>query len=222
MSSSSSLSEHISEMGKAMLVAGLALLVATVVLLASAEHDLRVSNTEVQRANAALLKLADVNALVIGVDFSARGYALTGEPLFLDHEYQKQHEIKLALADLMRFTDPEQAAGVARLSQLIDRHAAVYAKFVAMGPGHAKEMAALITDQAERRKRYDVLDVVAKLRGDVMADLVEHQATAERQQRYAMILTIVIVATAFLGNIMNAIVRVFSHRRFTHAQHKTA
>ncbi len=214
MAPPSSFAVQLSEMSKAVLVAGLALVAASAVLLVSAEHDLRRNNTAVQRSNAALLELAEINSLVIGVDFSARGYALTGEKLFLDHESAKQRDLKLGLAELTRLAEPKQADDIARLTRLIDRHAAVYAKFVKLGPGHAKEMAALITNPGERQKRYDALKALQSLRGTLMADLLHHQAVAEQQQRFTLILTFAIVAIAFLGSFLEVVVKtVFIRRR---------
>lgn len=213
MAPSNALKSQLSEMGKAMLVAGLALLVATGVLLVSAERDLRKSNAAVQRTNSALLQLAEIKSLVIGVDYSARGYALTGEKLFLDHEYEKQRDLKLGLADLSRLADVRHARDIARLSHLIDRHAAVYAQFVKYGARDTKAMAALITNPAERRKRYDALSSVEMLHGALMGDLVAEQAQAEKQQHYTMILTFVIVATAFLGGVLEVVMKTVLRRR---------
>lgn len=213
MSPPPSFAAHISEMGKSMLVAGLALLVACAVLLFSAQRDLRETNIAVHQANAALLTLADIRFLVIGVDYSARGYSLTGEQLFLNHENEKQRDLRVALADLSRLAGAEHADQIARLSRLVERHAAVYADFVKQGPKRTEAMADLITDPVERRKRYDVLVVVDSLQMALMADLMQHQADAERQHRYTAILMIVIVATAFLGGIMEVLVRRFGRRR---------
>jgi CHASE3 domain sensor protein len=194
-------------------VAGLALLVATAVLLLSAERDLRKSNEAVQRTNNALLQLAEINSLVIGVDYSARGYALTGEKLFLDHENEKQHDLRVAISDLSRLAGPDLGGDIVRLSRLVDRHAAVYAQFVKRGPGRTAEMAALITNPTERQKRYDALNAIDQIHAELMSSLVAHQAHAETQQHYSLILTFVIVATAFLGGIMEVAVRTVFRRR---------
>lgn len=211
--SSPALKAQLSEIGKAVLVAGLALLVATAVLLISAERDLRNSNEDVQQTNAALLQLAEIESLVIGVDYSARGYALTGEQLFLDHEHEKQRDLKLGMAELARLADAKHADQIARLTRLIDRHAAVYAQFVKTGARDTKTMAALITNPVERQKRYAVLDELHTLHSGLMEDLVNHQVQAEKQQRYTLILTFVIVATAFLGGIMEMAAKMVFRRR---------
>lgn len=213
MTPSPALKAQLTEMGKAMLVAGLALLVATAVLLVSAEHDLRKSNEAVQRSNAALLQLADIEFLVIGVDYSARGYALTGEQLFFDHENEKQRDLRLGLAELGRLAGPTHDVQVDQLSDLIERHAAMYAQFVNSGAHDTKAMAALITNPAERQKRYDVLNKLHSLREGLAADLIAHQVRAEKQQRYTLILTFVIVATAFLGGIVEVAVKTALRRR---------
>jgi CHASE3 domain sensor protein len=213
MSPPPTITAQISEMGKSMLVAGLALLVACAVLLYSAQRDLRETNVAVQQANAALLKLADIRLLVIGVDYSARGYSLTGEQLFLNHENEKQRDLRVAVADLSRLAGDSYGQEITALSQLVARHASVYANFVAQGPKRTAAMATLITDPVERQKRYDVLAKLDSLHAVLMADLKQHHVQAEKQHRYTSILMFVIVATAFLGGIMDVLVRRFGRRR---------
>ena len=200
-------------MGKAMVVAGLALLVATAILLISAERDLRKSNEAVQRTNNALLQLAEIKSLVIGVDYSARGYALTGDKLFLNHENEKQRALKLGVAELGRLAPLQHADDIQRLSRLIDIHAAVYAQFVKLGGGRTREMADLITNPNQRQKRYDAIGAVDALHADLMGDLVAEQVQAEKQQHYTMVLTFVIVATAFLGGIVELLLKNVLRRR---------
>jgi CHASE3 domain sensor protein len=207
------LKAQLSEMGKAMVVAGLALLVATAVLLVSAERDLRNSNGVVQRTNNALLQLAEIKALVIGVDYSARGYALTGDKLFFTHEAEKQRDLKLGIGELTRLAAPKHGDDIAHLSRLVDRHAAVYAQFVKDGAGHTREMAELITDPDQRQKRYDAIGAVDALHADLMGDLIAEQIQAEKQQHYTMILTFVIVATAFLGGAIEVVLKTVLRRR---------
>lgn len=205
--------EQISEMSKAMLVAGLSLLVAAAVLLFTAEHDLRQANADVQRTNAALLQLAEINALVIGVDYSARGYALTGEKLFYDHEQEKQRDLVTGIKRLEVLTVGLHTAEIAELKGLLARQAKVYADFVAQGPLRTKEMAALITNPVERKKRYDALDSLKRLHGALLSDLTAQQKAAEKQQHYTLILTFVIVATAFLGGLMDMLVKLVGSRK---------
>lgn len=196
-----------------MLGAGLVLLVSSAVLLASAQGELRKRNASVQRTNTALLQIAEINSLVIGVDYSARGYALTGQQLFLDHEREKQQRLKQVVGELSGLVDADQLPALKSLAGLIDKHAAVYSRFVALGPGRQKEIAAIITSPVERQKRYDVLTVLAKLHDAQLAALYAHQAAAEGQLRYTSILTFVIVVIAFLGGTTDVMVRIFRRRQ---------
>lgn len=201
------------EVGKATLVAGLVLLVSTAMLLLTAQGELRRRNAEVARSHAALLQLAEINSLVIGVDYSARGYALTGQQLFLDHENAKQARLKQSVEELARLVEPDQLPVVRSLVKLAERQAAVYAGFVAKGPGRTKEIAEIITNPSERKKRYDVLDVLAKLHGTQEARLLSQQSAAEHQLRFTSMLTFVIVALAFLGGTLDVMARMFNRRR---------
>lgn len=200
-----------------MLMAGLVLLTSAAFLLYGAYGELKMRNVEVQRASTALLRIDEINSLVIGVDYSARGYALTGQRLFVDHENQKQARLKTAVGELAGIIEPDQRTGVAKLVELVGRHAEIYARFVAMGPGRSKEMAAIITDPVLRQKRYDVLNVLDRLHEAQLSALFAHQSAAENQLRYAALLTLGIVVLAFLGGIADLVVKVFGTRRKTPA-----
>lgn len=204
---------NLSEVGQAMLVTGLVLLGSAAVLLFSAESRLRQTNEAVQRTTAALLRIDELNELVIGVDYSARGYALTGQPMFLQHEEQKQARLNAALNELIRLVAPEERNLVTTLRGLVDRHASIYAKQVALGPNRTKEMAAVITDPIQRNKRYDVLNALSRLKTDTLQDLANEQAESEIQLRHTSILTFIIVAIAFLGGMTDVMARIWRTRR---------
>ncbi|GAA0537326.1 CHASE3 domain sensor protein [Rhizomicrobium palustre] len=204
---------NVSEVGKAMLVTGLVLLASAAALLFSAEAKLRQSNRDMERTTSALLKIEEINSLVIGVDYSARGYALTGQVLFLDHEYQKQGRLKVVLDELMPLVGPQQQAGLAALKEKLKAHAAVYEKLVALGPKHAAEVAAVIIDPVERQKRYEVLNGLEAMRSAELKALKAHQAETEQQQRRTSILTFIIVAIAFLGGMTDVMARLWRDRR---------
>lgn len=213
MASITAIREQLSELGMAMLVAGMALLIAMAVLLLSEERDLRRSNAAVQRTNAALLQLADIKALVIGVDYSARGYALSGDELFARHEVEKQQSIKLGIGELTRLVRYEYASDIARMARILDRHADVYAQFVKLGPKRVAEMEVLITDPDVRQKRYDAIGAIDALHAELMGDLVAYQSQTEKRQRDTTILTFVILATAFLGGIVEVVLKFILRRR---------
>jgi hypothetical protein len=99
-----------------------------------------------------------------------------------------------------------------KLSRMAAVQAKIYSDFVARGPGRTKEIAAIITDPVQRQKRYDVLAVLQRLHDVEMLCLTEHQTMAQEQQRYASILTLVIVALAFLGGLLDLMARVYGSR----------
>lgn len=204
---------NFSEVGKAMLVTGLVLLASAAALLFSAEAKLRHCNSEVQRATAAVLRIEEINALVIGVDYSARGYALTGMPLFLEHEHQKQARLADAVDELDRIVNPAQRPAMDRIAKLVGRHAAVYAAQVAKGPNRTAEMAAIITDPAEREKRYDVLTALEHMKAFELKALAANQRETEEQMRHTTRLTVLIVALAFLGGTSDVMARLWRERR---------
>lgn len=196
-----------------MLVTGLVLLVSAAVLLFSAEAKLRRSNSDVQRTTAALLKIEEIEGLVIGVDYSARGYALTGSSLFLTHEHEKQARLKLAVQELYDVLRSSQRSDIQKLGELTQKHAAVYADLVSQGPNRVKEVAAVITDPIERKKRYDVIEALNNLREDELQALATEQADTVRQIRHTSILTFIIVAIAFLGGMTDVMARIWRDQR---------
>jgi CHASE3 domain sensor protein len=208
---------NFSEVGQAMIVTGLVLLVSAAVLLLTTEAKLRQSNSDVQRTTSTLLQIQEIESLVIGVDYSARGYALTGQALFLDHEHEKQARLKQAVLELSALSPPSQRADVKKLGELAETHAAVYAALVSQGPNHVKEVAAAITDPGERKKRFAVIAALDSLRQEALHALAREQADAVRQLRHTSILTFIIVAIAFLGGTSDVMARIWrdQHRRHT-------
>lgn len=196
-----------------MLVTGLVLLVSAAVLLFYAEAKLRRSNSEVQRTTAALLQIDELEALVIGVDYSARGYALTGQELFRTHEQDKQARLKEAVRQLYGLTAPSQRTAVKNLGDLAGKHAAIYGDLVSKGSGKLKEVAAIITDPVARKKRYDVMAVLSSLRQEELDALTVQQANTAYELRYTSILTFLIVAVAFLGGMTDVMARIWRDRR---------
>lgn len=203
---------YASEVAKAMLAVGLVLLVATAVLIFQSEREMRQHHLDVQRVNTALLRIEEINSLVIGVDYSARGYALTGERLFFDHERQKQQRLKAAIRELASLVDQEQRPTVVALSRLADKHAKIYSDLVAKGPRHTEEIAEIITNPVQRQKRYAVLEVLQRLRGSELASLSAYHAIEENEQRRSSILTLIIVGLAFLGGTADLVARAHSSR----------
>lgn len=202
-----------SELGLTILLSGLVMLGAASVLLATAYHGLRRENAAVQKADKALLQLAKIDNLIIGVDYSARGYALTGLPMFYDHEMEKQDRLRRSVSDLAGMVDVELLPQVQEMSADVAQHAAVYAEFIKHGRGQTREIAAIITDPVVRQKRLDVQRHLGDLHKRQLTLLYAHQAKAEKQLRYTGLLTILIVAIAFLGGVSDVIVRLFLRNR---------
>lgn len=204
---------NFSEVGKAMLVTGLVLLVSAAALLFTTEEKLKHSNEEVQRATAALLRIDEINDLVIGVDYTARGYALSGLALFREHEQQKQARLDKVVDELAAYLSPSQRSKWSAFNSLVDKHADVYAALVAKGPNRVQEAAAVITDPVERKKRYDVLVAVQQLKAGELHALATYQRESEQQLRQTSLLTMAIVVLAFLGGMTDVMARIWRYRR---------
>jgi CHASE3 domain sensor protein len=189
------------ELGLPMLIAAVVLFVAAMAMLGANVSALRESYSRVQRSNSVLLELAEINTLVMGIDMSVRGYALTDNPDFLVYEADNRRRLGYAIDNLASFAsaDPEQSARIARLRTLVAQHEAVFAQLSSLGPGHAKEVATAIADPAKRKIRYAVQNALTDIHNDEVKLLATRQQMVERQVSHTFNLAVGIIAFAFMA-----------------------
>ncbi len=127
------------------------LLLCGMVLLGSNVTRLRDSYAWVQRSNAILLQLAELDSKLVGVEMTVRGYALSDDPIFLKWQRDERGRTVVALNNLATLlgNDPMHADHVKRLRTLVGRRLALYAYLSALGPGHARDVAAAIRDPGQ-------------------------------------------------------------------------
>ena len=191
------------EVGLPMLIAAVVLFAAALAMLGANVSAVRASYRSVQRSNSILLELAEINTLVMGVDMTVRGYALTDNPKFLDYHADNRRRLGYAIENLASFVavEPEQSVRMAELRALVAKHEAVFSQLSSLGPGHAKDVAAAISDPEKRKVRYAVQDLLKTIHNDEVKLLATRQQVAERQVSYTFNLAVGIIAFAFLAGM---------------------
>ncbi len=186
------------QIGSSALFGAVVLLLCGMVLLGSNITRLRDSYAWVQRSNAILLQLAEVDSKLVGVEMTVRGYALTDDPMFLKWQKDERKRTLTALSKLavLLGNDPMHTDHVKWLRTLVGRRLALYAHLSALGPGHAKEVAAAIRDPVERSDMLNARLVLEHVRAQELTVLNERQATAAEQsvQSYKLAFGIVVLA----------------------------
>jgi CHASE3 domain sensor protein len=202
------------ELGLPMLITAVVLFVAAMAMLGANVSAVRESYSRVQRSNSVLLELAAINTLVMGIDMTVRGYALTDNPDFLVYEADNRRRLGYAIDNLASFAsaDPGQSARIARLRPLVAQHEALFAQLSSLGPGHAKEVATAIADPAKRKMRYAVQNALTAIHNDEVKLLATRQQTAERQVSYTFDLAVGIIAFAFMAGTVGFALTLHSRR----------
>ena len=187
-----------------MLLGAVVLLVSAMAMLSENVSQVRESYAWVQRSNAALLDLAEINTQVMGIDMTVRGYALTGNPAFLKYEADNRELLRRAIDDLASLTshEPGHSVSIATLRVLVARHEAVFSRLSALGPGHLKDVAAAITDPAKREARYAVQRALTVLHADEVSLLTARRSAAERQASRTFEIAFGIVFLAFVASAL--------------------
>ena len=202
------------ELGLPMLITAVVLFAAAMAMLGANVSAVRESYSRVQRSNSVLLELAAINTLVMGIDMTVRGYALTDNPDFLVYEADNRRRLGYAIDNLASFAsaDPGQSARIARLRPLVAQHEALFAQLSSLGPGHAKEVATAIADPAKRKMRYAVQNALTAIHNDEVKLLATRQQTAERQVSYTFDLAVGIIAFAFMAGTVGFALTLHSRR----------
>lgn len=184
-----------------MLFAAIVLLLSGIVLLGANVSVLRANSALVQRTDDALIQISEVDAKLVGVEMTVRGYALTDNPSFLSYQLYERSHVTTSMARLATLIAREvsQAGRFARLRVLVAKRLALYTYLSDLGPGHAKEVAAAITDPD---KRHDMLLArihLTEMRDQELKLLAERQVASARQasRTYALAIGIVVLAFGF-------------------------
>jgi CHASE3 domain sensor protein len=193
-------SGHLRAAGTEMLVGAIMLLIAGMTLQGANISELRAINARVERSNGALLQVAEADNMAVGVEMSARGWALTGNPVFQRYYRQNVWALHTAVNRLAAFVSdqPAQVRIIAKLRPLVERQIAIYGRLSELPPARAGEVAAAIVDPTIRQNRYSLLRTLYDIRDAQLKLVADRQRESERKVQQTYILSVGIVAFAFL------------------------
>ena len=186
------------------LLAALVLLVSAIALIGASYTHFRETNAEVHRATSVLLQIAEVDAKLVGMEMTVRGYALSDDPAFLMREdYERIHLIS-AMQKLQGLIaqEPSQREGFAHLRVVVADRMTLYAHLSGLELDRAREVARAITDNDKRREMLSARLTLNALRDRELKLLQDRQMTQERDAWHAFLIAISIIVAAFvLGGV---------------------
>ena len=202
---------HLRELGTPVLFAAVVLLLSGVLLLGANVAALRKSSAVVDRTNQTLLQIAEVDVKLVGVEMTVRGYALTDDPSFLRYQRYERSHMTAAMDRLATLVASEvsQARPFAQLRGLVAKRLALYAHLSGLGPGHAKEVAAAITDPEKRQVMALARLALTDLRDRELKLLAERQASATLRATRTYELAIGIVVLAFVFSALGFVFMLY-------------
>lgn len=193
------------ELGLPMLMVSLVLFVSAMTLLGANISELRQGYARVQQSNQALLELSGVSNYILKVEMAVRGYALSGDPIFLTWKKLGARGMRshIAVFDTMFGSDPDQRANLNELKQLLDEHSAYFELLVQRVPKDREHVIGEIVAYSKRVGRHKIEDLLGVMRAHEMKELAQQQVLAETRvvsaYRYAIGMSAVALLLAGLG-----------------------
>jgi len=203
------------EFGVSALVAAVALFVAAMAMLNQNVVEIRQSFTWVERAHAVQTRIDTINARLAGVEMTVRGFALTGDPMFLRRYNQTHGYLTAAMRELhnLATVEPALQADEADLEMAVARHGALYGSLIGLGPQRQSIVAEAITDPAKRRLTAGVINALNRMEAIEQRLLAERHADAEHRARTTYRLAFGIAGLAFLAGSLGFALTLFGRRR---------
>ncbi len=205
---------HLREVGVPTLLTSVVLVVAAMTMLGNNVSSLRGSYGWVQRSNNVLLDISEINTLVMGVDMTVRGYALTDSPDFLVYEADNVNRLNESIdaLDRLALDDPGLKANVVKLRGLVAKQDELFSGLSSLGPGHAKEVGAAIADPAKRETRYAVQRLLTAIHDREIKRLAARQQAADHDVTHAFNLALGLVAFAFVAGAVGFAMTILGRR----------
>lgn len=169
------------ELGIPALVASLVLFVCAMTLLGANVSELRAAYARVQQTNDALVQIANVNNDMLRVEMVVRGYALSGDPVYLTwlKISRANMQTRLAALDKLVQGDDELTGDVVRLRSLLGEHGRYFEDLAQLVTTDRPRVIAEIVDYGKKVKRKPIEDQLVAMRGDLMGILADKHHDAE-------------------------------------------
>ena len=180
------------ELGIPALVASLVLFVCAMTLSEANISEMRSGYARVQQTNEALLQIAMVNNDILRDDMVVRGFALSGDPIYLKWQKMAKDSMRTRLGTLEKLLadDPDLRVDIVALKELVAAHIAYFDRLSQMVPTDRDRVIAEIVDYGKKVKRRPIETLLVDMRNDETRRLSELQYDAEMRvvgaYRYAI------------------------------------
>jgi CHASE3 domain sensor protein len=193
---------HLREAGIQILAAAVGLLIASILLLAMNISHLRESFAQDERTDQAILLIDQVEARLLGVEMTVRGFALTDDAAFLQRGDRDRKSLQTAVTKLAAIMadEPTQKSRFAAMHALVRQRLDLYAYLAT--DEHAREVARAITDPQTRKVMSNAREKLKELREAEIALLGQRQAAMIAEARHTFYLAVGIVVLAFVAGAL--------------------
>jgi|GEM_PF-1260785 len=186
------------EMGLPMLVVSLVLFVSAMTLLGANVSEMRRGYARVQQANEALLELETVNNDILRIEMTVRGYALSGDPIYLTWKQMAESGLHDRVAVFDTTFGENQHANVANLKHLLAEHCYFFDRLAERVPNEREAVVAAVVAYGKKVGRKGIEDLLVAMRSVEVKKLAQEQVLAENRVINAYCYAIGMSAAALL------------------------
>lgn len=200
---------HFRSAGNQILIVAVVLLICGMVMMGANVSSLQKHIQQVNRANAFMLHLSEVEKDSIGVEYSLRGLALTGQPQFRGYFVNRRENLRAHMRELdsLAATCVRRGPGVKKLDTLVEARIQVLQPYAFEPQIEPAAYAQLIVDPSVRQQRYEIEDLIHVLRQASLAILDEQQnyvqETIVKNDREGFIILTAAFLLAVFGVFLN-------------------
>lgn len=193
------------DLGLPALVASLVLFASAMGLLSSNISEMRAGYARVRETNDALLQISMINADILRIEMSVRGYALSGDASYLAWQGMAEAALQNRLETLEKAVadDRGQRRNIETLKSLVAAHCAHFHAMAKLVPTDRNQMVAEMVDYSKKVKRRPIEDLLVTIRTTEARRLAEEEQDAERRvvvgYRYAAGIAMIALLLGALG-----------------------
>ena len=191
---------HLRKAGTEMLVGAVVMLIAGMVLMGANLSELYDIGLSTQRTNDALTQAAMVDNEILGIELTVRSYALKRRQVYLDSFKMRQARLRKALDQLSALLSdqPAQSRRLAKLHTYVENRLALFSKLLTLRPNRQDIIVNTVTNLTLRTERQKAQTEMDAIRSDEMIRVANRQVAGERKVQQTFILSVGIVAFAFM------------------------
>ena len=193
------------DLGVPALVASLVLFVSALTLLGANVSELRASYARVHQANEALLQMATINADILRIEMTVRGYALSGDPQYIVWQKMAADALdgRLAKLEVLVADDNDERTDIAALKKLLQSHRAYFESMARLVPTDRSRVVVEMVDYSKKVKRRPIENLLSDMRVDEARVLAREEQEAEvrvvNAYRYAIGISTVALLLGAIG-----------------------